>query len=313
MHVGQRVIRAVVAAFGSGAFALLGVTTLLVYALLLALILVLPRGDAPVLGFAEQFRLWCFAMDPATGSVPWGYVVTMLASPLLIAAILGTLWARQLAALLRRRPGALPYALLGSFALCGTALGALALVPGADEDGELPFPAEALRTSVPAHDFELVDQDGRPFRLAGTSGRVVLLTAVYSACGSTCPRIMAGASDAVAALTPEQRALLTVVGVTLDPAHDVPEVLRTMVESRGLDPNVFRFVTGDAATVESVLDRYSVSRSRDPETGVIEHANLFVLIDRDHEIAYRLTIGDRQQRWLVQALRMLLDEAMPRR
>ncbi|MNC96767.1 hypothetical protein D3C83_142260 [compost metagenome] len=60
--------------------------------------------------------------------------------------------------------------------------------------------------------------------------------------------------------------------------------------------------------MESTLDALGVARTRDPETGVIDHANLFVLVDRDGRVAYRFTLGERQERWLVQALRLLLAE-----
>ena len=43
------------------------------------------------------------------------------------------------------------------------------------------------------------------------------------------------------------------------------------------------------------LDRMQMARDRDPETGVINHANLFLLIDRDGRLAYRLGLGERQQ------------------
>ena len=65
---------------------------------------------------------------------------------------------------------------------------------------------------------------------------------------------------------------------------------------------------GPSAPLERLLDRVQIARERDPETGVISHANLFLLIDRDGRIAYRFGLGERQQRWLTSALRILLRE-----
>lgn len=76
-----------------------------------------------------------------------------------------------------------------------------------------------------------------------------------------------------------------------------------------LELPVYNLVTGDPAEVERILDEMSVARIRDPETGVIEHPNLFLLLDRDGRLAYRLGLGERQQRWLSAALRVLLGEA----
>ena len=282
------------------------------YELLLFAMLLLPSGQGDLATFAEEFRIWCFGLDPATGSMQTAYIVTMLTSPLLLAFVVLLTWGHQLAPVWRARKLAFAPWLLGAFALSLGSFALMARIPGTRESGELPFPAESLRTAIPAHDFTLTDQDGKPFTLASTRGKVVLLTAVYATCGSTCPMLMAGAKDAVAALTEEERKDLQVVGITLDPAHDTPEVLAAMVKGRELDPAVFRFVTGPVAMVEGLLDAYSVAREKNATTGMIDHANLFLLLDREHKLAYRLTLGERQQRWLVQALRLLLAEVRTR-
>jgi protein SCO1/2 len=307
-----RMVDAVLRFFASWRFAAFALALLAGYELALLALLLLPDGDGALAAFAAEFRTWCFASDPATGRLQPGYVVTMLTSPLLLGGVVGAFWGAPLAAAWRARPRAFAPWGAGALACVVAALALAAGLGGRDPQGELPFPAEGLRTQIPVHDFTLTDHDGRPFDLAATRGRVVLLTAVYATCGSTCPRIMDGAKDAVAALTPDERRDLLVVGVTLDPARDDPATLAAMVAGRELDPHVFRFVTGEPAAVERVLDAFSVARQRDPETGVIEHANLFLLIDRDHRLAYRLTLGERQQRWLLAALRLLLAEPRAR-
>ena len=67
-------------------------------------------------------------------------------------------------------------------------------------------------------------------------------------------------------------------------------------------------LNGEAAEVERSMDRMGVESQRDPETGVIDHANLFLLIDRSGKIAYRFSLGERQERWLGAALQILLRE-----
>ncbi len=119
---------------------------------------------------------------------------------------------------------------------------------------------------------------------------------------------MRQAKAAVATLNPEEQADVTVVGITLDPTNDTPARLRQMAEGQGVSAPRFRLGTGAPDMVEKVLDDLDVSRKRDPITGVIDHANLFFVVDRRGRIAYRLTIGDRQQQWLVAALRNLLSE-----
>ena len=107
----------------------------------------------------------------------------------------------------------------------------------------------------------------------------------------------------------EARADLRVVAVTLDPE---PRLARGARRARGACTDSRRrsinSSPGPPAEVERVLDRMGIARARDPETGVIDHANLFLLLDRERRVAYRLTLGERQERWLVSALQLLLRE-----
>lgn len=119
---------------------------------------------------------------------------------------------------------------------------------------------------------------------------------------------MQQAKAAVAALTVEEQAEVSVVGVTLDAENDTPQRLSAMAEGQQVAAPRFRLATGDPKAVEALLDRLDVSRTRDPATGVIDHSNLFFVVDRRGRIAYRLTIGDRQQEWLAAALRGLVAE-----
>jgi len=119
---------------------------------------------------------------------------------------------------------------------------------------------------------------------------------------------MAQAKAAVAALTETQRRDLTIVGITLDPENDTPERLTDMAVGQKIGAPMWNLVTGEPAKVERVLDLLSVERQRDPETGVIDHSNLFILVDREGRVAYRLTLGKQQQLWLISALQVLLAE-----
>lgn len=120
---------------------------------------------------------------------------------------------------------------------------------------------------------------------------------------------MQQAKAAVAALTEDEQAQVSVVGISLDAEHDTPQRLAAMAAGQAVTAPRFRLGTGEPRLVEAVLDRLDVSRKRDPSTGVIDHANLFFVVDRRGRIAYRLTLGERQQQWLAAALRRLVAEA----
>jgi cytochrome oxidase Cu insertion factor (SCO1/SenC/PrrC family) len=227
-------------------------------------LLLLPAPAGPMGAFAEQFRIWCFGYDPATGRIDGVWTAAMVLNPLGLAAIAAWVWREPLGTSLRRPRTLLPSA---GLALLFVATGAAAFAwtrEPPDPPGPLPFPAAALRTTAPAPDFALEDQDGTRVSRGALRGKVVLVTAIYSSCGSTCPMILAGARHAVASVGEEHRQDVVVVAVTLDPAHD-------------------------------------------------DRANLFLLVDRGGRLAYRFTVGEQQERWLEQAIALLLDEPVPTR
>lgn len=294
--------------FESGWFPAFALCLLGLYDLFLLSILLTPRSLTGLGAFAEEFRIWCFGYDPATGQIEWAQVLGLVGPPLLFGGMLIALWREPLARSWADRR-TMASAALAALAVIGISAGAFSLFTPAPNVGELPFPADALRTAYEPPRLKLVDQTRRTVDLAELRGKVVLLTAVYASCPHTCPAILSQAKGALAEIAPEDRDDLRVVAVTLDPEKDSPEVLAELAGMHGLDPALYHLVTGESSEVEGILDKMGITRRRDPETGVIDHANLFLLLDREGKIAFRLGLGDRQERWLVTALRILLRES----
>lgn len=294
--------------FFSGArFPVFALSLVFFYEIVLIAMIFIPAAPTGLGAFAEDFRIWCFGYDPSTGRMNLSYPLSFLAPPVMMALFFALLWIEPLREALNSplrmlrdvgAAGVVISAMIGSFVLLGVE----------PAQGELPFPAEALRISQHAPAFRLTDQNGQPVDLAALRGSVVVLTAVYASCPHTCPLILAQARDALDELTPGERARVRVVAVTIDPAHDSPEVLAELASMHGLDASTWRLVTGEIPEVERVLDSMDVARQRNPETGVIDHANIFLLLDAQGQVAYRLSLGDRQKRWLISALRVLVDE-----
>lgn len=296
--------------FASFRFPAFALSLLVFYKLLLLTALLLPVGDDALGRFAEEFKTWCFGYDPATGKLQPAYVLMMLSEPVALAGILVLVWWGPLAELWRSPRRGLPFA-GAALAIVVAGASAFGLLRTGTPEGELPFPADRLRTSLPAPRLALTDHEGRPVSLDELRGRVVVLTGVYATCGYTCPMILGQAKRAVAALSPPERADVTMLAVTLDPERDGPAELARMAEGQGVSAPAFRLATGPAEEVNRVLDALQIARRRDPETGVIDHANLFVVVDRSGRVAYRFTLGERQERWLESALRLLVAEQRP--
>jgi cytochrome oxidase Cu insertion factor (SCO1/SenC/PrrC family) len=293
--------------FASWRFPALVLSVLVTFKVLLLLVLLVPP-PAGLEAFAEELEVWCFGYDPATGKLQPAYVLVTMAEPLVLGAVILGIWWRPLAEIVRGRPRALvPYFAAAALIVAGASASLFGFKKEARAD-ELPFPAKSLRTSLPTPPITLTNQDGARFSVEEQRGKVVLLTGVYATCGYTCPMLMSQAKRAIAALTEPERRDVVVAAVTLDPARDGQLELTKMAEGQHVAAPTWNLLWGPPAEVERALDDLAIARKRDPETGVIDHANLLLLVDRKGELAYRLTLGAEQERWLVQALRTLLAE-----
>ena len=117
-------------------------------------------------------------------------------------------------------------------------------------------------------------------------GQVVVITSVYASCADTCPMI-------------------------LDQVKRTLELLSQIARFYRLDEYHAHLLTGEVDYVNYLLDRLNVSRTQRSGSADIDHANLFMLIDREGTLAFRFTLGERQKDWMTEALRVLIREEIP--
>ncbi len=279
--------------------------------LLMGAVLLIPSSAGPAYAFAEDFKVLCFGYDPASGSMEWAYVWMFLVQPLILAGLMALVWRDPLTRAVSESRAALLKTVAGTgcFVVVLAAMVPFILQPDPGFASE-SFPGERIRTSVPSAAFQLTNQHDQSFEMASTRGQIVVLTAVYATCGDTCPQILQQVKRAVGALSSEEQEQVTVVTLSLDPETDTPAMLTMIAEQHGLSSDVFQLLTGAPEKVDRILDDYGFRRWRN-ERGIIEHANLIHVIDREGLIAYRLALGDVQAVWLEEAMKQLIAEPAP--
>jgi cytochrome oxidase Cu insertion factor (SCO1/SenC/PrrC family) len=109
---------------------------------------------------------------------------------------------------------------------------------------------------LPAADFTLTDQQGQPFHLADTRGKVVLLSFLYTHCTDYCPFLALKLRETVQTLG-GQAAGLVVVPVTTDPLRDTPRVLAEYSRALGMYDS-WHFVTGPVSSMTRVWKDYFI-------------------------------------------------------
>lgn len=176
-------------------------------------------------------------------------------------------------------------------------------------DELLPFPGERIRTQIEPPAFVLTDHCGAPVSLEQFKGRVVLLTGVYATCSTACPQILREVKNLIEALPVDLRDRFTAIALSLNPEYDTSQYMSAIASAYGFPYPGFHYVNGDPAVMHDLLTRIQFAPVKNAETGAIEHANLFVLLDARGRIAYRFNLSERHLPWLHLATRDLLQEA----
>ncbi|GMA51214.1 SCO1 protein [Alicyclobacillus contaminans] len=162
------------------------------------------------------------------------------------------------------------YALIG--ALLATVLGGIGYM--------YAFGSSRFPVLGQAQDFTLINTAGRSVTLSTTNGKVRLLTFIYTRCGSVCPittYTMAEVQRRLQAsgVFPNK---VEFISVTIDPAHDTPQVLAKYAAEYHADLSGWEFLTGPPKQVFQVLRMYKVETVQQVD-GQIGHPSLTLLLD----------------------------------
>jgi protein SCO1/2 len=157
-----------------------------------------------------------------------------------------------------------------------------------------PKPAAAVHALPPgsrAPDLEMINQDGKPIRLADFKGKALLITFIYTRCPlpNFCPRLSSEFAriHQDLAKTPEDYARTHLLSITLDPKYDTPDVLKkyALAYLQG-DPSGFAhwdFATTSPETLGKIADAFGLSYEE--ADNQISHTMNIVLIAPDGTIS----------------------------
>jgi protein SCO1 len=145
-----------------------------------------------------------------------------------------------------------------------------------------------IATGEAVPDFTLIDQATQTVKLSDFSGKVVVISFMYTRCAlpTYCFRL----SNNLARLQKRfHEALgrdLILLSVTFDPAHDQVPQLAAYAKIWHADPATWHMLTGPAEQVQTVCREFGVSAY--PDEGLMIHSLHTVIIDRDGKLAANL-------------------------
>lgn len=286
----RRLMRSFLWPYWPGVFlASLVVSLLLSYYLSFVLPLYFPEEASTPGTVVSNLRLFCLGWDAAVGTYRFQYSLATFLSALLMGAAVVAVWpeevrlfGRLVAGFLRTGPGLLS-ALVLVLVLYGVAARGVAVSARRSLEELGP------RRNLPLPEFELTDQNGRPFSSPSSlRGRVAMVTFVYTNCPDACPAMVRRLERLARRIRAQPRDLI-LVGITLDPERDTPAAFREAARRWGVAEERWVFLTGDEGRVRKVWEDFLVPvGKKEAIYGIVPHANLVFLVDRRGRIAYSL-------------------------
>lgn len=156
--------------------------------------------------------------------------------------------------------------------------------PAGSPDTFSPGAAQILEPGDPVPDASLITHADTTLELSELRGRRVLLTFIYTRCPlpDFCPLMSRHFSRLQPMLGELEEPPVHLLSVSVDPAHDSPEVLRDYAERYTDDLTSWTFATGDSAAVDSLAGRFGVFYRS--ESGEITHNLVTALLDENGQV-----------------------------
>lgn len=152
-------------------------------------------------------------------------------------------------------------------------LAALAAVTFAVLPGRAQLGPAALGGSL-----ELVAQNGRVLTNQDLAGRPYLVFFGYTHCPDFCPTALFDISAVFKELGPDRK--IAALFVTVDPARDTPDVLKTYLEN--FDPRIIG-LTGSPSQIKATAEKFKVYAKKVPGGNgdyTVDHTGVVYLMDK---------------------------------
>ena len=132
----------------------------------------------------------------------------------------------------------------------------LSILVGARHQAQQRFFGMRLFPFKSAYDFELRGPGSQPVRLDQLHGKVVLFLFGFTHCANVCPTSLTNLAQVYQALTPDERKLVQVIFISVDPGRDSPQTLQQYATS--FDPS-FIGLTGSKQAIDQTVQAYGGS------------------------------------------------------
>lgn len=154
-------------------------------------------------------------------------------------------------------------------------------------------------------ELKLTDQSSRAQKIDLYRGQATLITMFYGSCPMACPLLIDTLRAVESALTPQERARVRVLMVSVDPERDTPQALAALAEQRRIDLQRWTLARADANDVRMLAAALNIQYRRLPNAEY-NHTSVITLLTPDGRIVKQSSTLGRADPEFVAAVRAAL-------
>lgn len=148
-------------------------------------------------------------------------------------------------------------------------------------------------SAMPLPDVTLQTMQGESYPLIMNSGKVRLLSLIYTRCPDICPTTTLKMVELQNRLKQEKLwgSQVEFLSITIDPENDSPQALQTYAARLQIDPTGWEILRGDPAQTKEVTQALQFY-SEKLDDGLIAHSSTTYLVDQQNNIRGRYGMGN---------------------
>lgn len=169
----------------------------------------------------------------------------------------------------------------------------------------------ALPLSMPTPQFQLTDQEGRPFTQEEFQNKVTLINFIFTNCPTVCPLLTQKMKKISQKIPDDQVRFLT---ISVDPENDTPAVMKRYGNKFKVDWSRWTFLTGPLDEIsKAVIQGFKIAMVKETSSDLLEitHGEYFVLVDSKGMIrSYQMLESPADETLLLSQIKNLTKEIL---
>lgn len=130
------------------------------------------------------------------------------------------------------------------------------------------------------------DQNGATIEMKDLEGKVLVMVMIYTSCKSACPRLVADMRNIEKRLPQKNKDNVKLILVSIDPAMDTPERLKSFSIENKMEGNQWVFLRSTEENTREFAAVLAVNYKKiDPID--FSHSNIISVFNADGELAYQ--------------------------